>query len=982
MDFPLQLNLATSPQLFLALDAKLQTHAASSGWNKFCEGLPSIDLLGILDSDEHKNFRTWLSSQHAGTHALWLNHPRTGRAHFLCKKMNSDLANLVLHLIENNEAVLDGKLLKLLTTLTAQVETFHDSPQLMYQKCLDTLTATLRAQCGAFGYFDEGMSTCWLARKGEPPTLGVAECKSRSQHFKLADTIYVPLRHNKQTLGMITLSEVGPLVMSEAGWQLIGQFFTSICLQAKSADEANNLSDKLTRTQAFLEQTNEVGMIGGWEFDLETQSVFWTTQTHRIHGTDPKTFFPSFQEAIQFYVQDQRDEIMELFKKLVQLNQPYDRIFQIRRTDGEVIWVRTIAKSQIEKGKVRRLFGTFQNIDEFHKANLKISEAKKTLELVQEASSDGFWDWDLKKNLVHYSSRWKTILGYGVDELPDGYETWKSLIHPDDFPPAQKVLEDHWSERTPYGHTSRFKHKDGSWRTILVRAHTVRDSDDRPVRMLGVHTDITDLTELRKEAKDQAFKTNFVIGALGIGLWDWDVEKNILNWDEQLHKLYGIKPEDFTHSFDDWRRVVDPAYLPDSEAKVMAAIEKGVLFESVFKLKPEHGSKMIKGHGVVVRGADGKPQRLMGINFDVTVEKELEQELKVFKQLAEMSPDIVGLTNKHGEIIFMNHSAMALGWKVGAQAQTYFPTESLELFIETILPALKSSGQWEGEVLFRDTLHGEAFPVFQRAFMIRDTHGKVQAIATVGVDLREKRRFEAEIERQRVQFINNSKMSALGEMAGGMSHEINNPLAIIKGNITILRLQASTGEVSKDTVLQFLNKQEKTVDRIANIISGLRSFASDHSQTDFKVFSIQDMIQNTLSFCEARFTNNGVRFEHGPADFGLRVRGRETQLSQAILNILNNAFDAVVGTPDPWIKLHVAQDGSRLKLSFKNSGTGISPGLRDRIMEPFFTTKEVGKGTGLGLPISKGIVETHGGRLYLDGEAPETTFVIELPLDA
>lgn len=109
-------------------------------------------------------------------------------------------------------------------------------------------------------------------------------------------------------------------------------------------------------------------------------------------------------------------------------------------------------------------------------------------------------------------------------------------------------------------------------------------------------------------------------------------------------------------------------------------------------------------------------------------------------------------------------------------------------------------------------------------------------------------------------------------------------------------------------------------------------------------------------------------------------------MSQVILNLISNAIDAIESRPEgdkenseKWIKIHGELDKHLLRLFVVDSGPGIPAAIRDRIMNPFFTTKEVGKGTGLGLSLSKGIAEDHGGDLILDSSAPHTSFILELP---
>ncbi|RYG53799.1 HAMP domain-containing histidine kinase, partial [bacterium] len=125
--------------------------------------------------------------------------------------------------------------------------------------------------------------------------------------------------------------------------------------------------------------------------------------------------------------------------------------------------------------------------------------------------------------------------------------------------------------------------------------------------------------------------------------------------------------------------------------------------------------------------------------------------------------------------------------------------------------------------------------------------------------------------------------------------------------------------------------------------------------------------------------NNGINVTLSDFPTTLTIECRRVQISQVLINILNNAFAAVLGHPEKSVKLHVHDSGDMVEISISNSGPQIPPELAHKIFQPFFTTKGVGKGTGLGLSISKGLIENHGGDISLDLSAPETRFVIVLP---
>jgi PAS domain S-box-containing protein len=231
-----------------------------------------------------------------------------------------------------------------------------------------------------------------------------------------------------------------------------------------------------------------------------------------------------------------------------------------------------------------------------------------------------------------------------------------------------------------------------------------------------------------------------------------------------------------------------------------------------------------------------------------------------------------------------------------------------------------------------------------------------------------------------------SRLTALGEMASGIAHEINNPLMIISGRMNLLlRDLLSEKPVNMDSKVESIEKVLQTVERITKIVRGLRLFSRSEDREPFETVDIEILIRDTLSMCEEHFRNGGIELsiQNIPKDKTL-VTCRATQISQVLINLLNNAFDAQTDFTPPslkkWVHLDCEKNDDVLRISVTDNGVGISENIVKKLMQPFFTTKEVGKGTGLGLSISKGIVEGHGGRIWLDRSHPHTKFIFEVPL--
>lgn len=237
------------------------------------------------------------------------------------------------------------------------------------------------------------------------------------------------------------------------------------------------------------------------------------------------------------------------------------------------------------------------------------------------------------------------------------------------------------------------------------------------------------------------------------------------------------------------------------------------------------------------------------------------------------------------------------------------------------------------------------------------------------------------IENQTQKLTISSKMSALGEMAGGIAHEINTPLAVIQMRTEQLLMCFNENKLDKKIFEEALPAIDQTVNRIAAIVNGLRFFARDGSKDPLVQYSVATLVNDTFSLCKERFNNHNIKLDY-LSDQDYEVQCRPVELSHVLLNLLNNSYDAIQDLPEKWVKLELTKFANFIDLRVTDSGKGIPVEFQSKIMQPFFTTKEIGKGTGLGLSISQGLIKSQNGEIILDTNCKNTSFVIKLRLSS
>ena len=387
-----------------------------------------------------------------------------------------------------------------------------------------------------------------------------------------------------------------------------------------------------------------------------------------------------------------------------------------------------------------------------------------------------------------------------------------------------------------------------------------------------------------------------------------------------------------------------------------------------------------------IRDENGEIVAAMEMCLDIThsrlLEKQLQEAEKNYYDIFDNIPNPVFVLNKTTlEILDCNHSVVAV---YGLDPEELMTTSFLDLFLEE--DRSSHADQIRGGHVINQARHrhrdGRTIYVTIRVSPSKYRNQEVLLVTTGDIT----KRLEAE-----QQLIQASKMATLGEMASGVAHELNQPLAVIKTAGSILMKKLKKSILSEDeTLMNVSAKIDANVDRAANIIEHMRQFARKYD-TRLEPTQINQVIQKAFEMFDQQFKVRGIEAEWAMDPHLPLIMAEPNRLEQVFVNLFINARDAieekgdlqVEGKDDKKVRIVTRAAEGAVIVEICDSGVGIPPAIAQKIFEPFFTTKEVGKGTGLGLSISYGIVSEIGGEIFVK---PRTgggaCFVMRFPIKA
>jgi PAS domain S-box-containing protein len=617
---------------------------------------------------------------------------------------------------------------------------------------------------------------------------------------------------------------------------------------------------------------------------------------------------------------------------------------------------------------------------------------------------------DLQGRFVQVNAACEEFLGGPAEDILG--KTWADFLPPDEAAFARQWDVDVLEQAGARTYEAPFTLGGGPPRDILVTKAALSDAAGKPVGIVSVHHDITDIKRAEDTLRESVDRFRAIAENARMGIVHVDDEGTILYWNQASEAILGYTVDEAVgkkfydlYATDDMRQTLreqmdklreDGGGVPRSKEPLpMLAVRKdGAERLLEMSLAPFQ----VKGRWNVV-----------GIFQDITERTRQEKMLEELFFAVEQSGYAALITDAQGRIEYANHRFVEL---TGVQPGMVFGLELCSALLKredsNLCHAIQAAIR--GGDSFRTDLEGSAISGWDdgrwfvlSAHPIRNRESELIGAHIMIEDITERRRWARSLElsnekllqtitrlgETRMQLIRSEKLASLGQLSAGVAHEIKNPLNIISMNA---QLAKGVADVPAE-VLEGLGVIEEQVIRAVKITENLREFARER-KPEIVLVELRAFLENTIALVEYEMNVENLTVERRFGDEPVVIRGDPDQLAQVFLNVIGNARDAMNEKQRDYsydelaaigwkgsLTIDLRREDASVVVSFADTGVGVAPEVIGKVFDPFFTTKGEGGGTGLGLSIAYGIVENHGGGMEVES-VPDTgtTVAIRLPL--
>jgi PAS domain S-box-containing protein len=778
--------------------------------------------------------------------------------------------------------------------------------------------------------------------------------------------------------------------------------------ELKRAEEASRaLSRDLQESKDWLEEAQRVAHLGYWVWDLETNQVIWSEETYRIFGLVPKA--GSFDVALvrEMIHPDDREAVFATAKKAIDTETRADCEHRLLRPDGEMRVVHSLGDLRKNSQGRLQMFGTTQDITDRKRVeedrqalSNALQQSNARLEQAQRLAHIGHYEWDLIDNRVRYSEELCRI--WGIPPAKDSFDVSVIFerIHPDDREKVSREAAEAISNGTHAKSEHRIVLPSGEVRVILGLGTVKRDASGKAYEMFGTGQDITE----RKLAEQALRQSQFYLSEgerlAHIGSWastdlgiHWSEDLNIY-WSDEVYKIFGFDPKNGTPSLQQFLSAVHPQDQASLTATMKKLHEEHCGCDVTNRvIRPDGEIRYVRCVGIPVV-EDGLFKGYRGTTMDVTEQELLTQELR--REQAYLA-----------EAQRLTHT--------GSWAANFVTGQNFHLSDETV--RMHGFDLTEEAIPFErffSTVHTEDQPAVRAALenatrtgtdydieyrICRADDGEIRFFRSLGhhhpsgemadyvgttIDITEQKHSEQERERLRqleADLAHINRINMMGELAAALAHEIKQPIAasITSANALLRWLAHDPPDLERARAAA--TRIEQDGNRAADVINRLRSFYKKGAPPERESVDIKEIIQEMIVLLSDEAVRHSITI-HSEIDAGTpNILADRVQLQQVFMNLMLNAIEAMKDAGGKMtIKSGLNQD-DQLLISISDTGVGLPAESTERIFEAFHTTKP--QGTGMGLAITRSIMESHGGRIWATANhGAGATFHFTLPVEA
>jgi two-component system sensor kinase FixL len=494
-------------------------------------------------------------------------------------------------------------------------------------------------------------------------------------------------------------------------------------------------------------------------------------------------------------------------------------------------------------------------------------------------------------------------------------------------------------------------------------------------------------SSIKDLVRDERFRLG--IEGTGIGTWDLDLSTKELIWSETTRRLFGISSGEPV-SYELFLSLLDPSDRERTEQAIKRSVERGSYFDISYRLnKPSGYAHWVRARGSLVKDECGTPRHLSGIVLDIDEEKQLEQTLRTrerhLQSILETIPDAMIVIDGSGVMQFFSSAAeRQFGYleqeAIGQNVSILMPNPDRSRH-DGYLTRYRSTRERHiigiGRIVTGQRKDGTTFPMHLSIGEMQS--GGVPYFTGFVRDLTEHQHTQARLQELQSELVHVSRLSAMGEMASALAHELNQPLAAISNYMKgSRRLLAGSLDPNATKIESALDRAAEQAIRAGQIIRRLRDFVS-RGESEKRVESLSKLIEEAgaLGLSGAREQGVQLRFSLDP-EHDLVLVDR-VQIQQVLVNLFRNALEAMQQAPRRELTASNARlADDMIEVAVSDTGSGFTEDVRSNLFQTFFTTKATGM--GVGLSISRSIIEAHGGRMWAESNpSGGATFRFSLP---